>query len=40
MIQYNCFRSLLQNFQNLSRQEQADMIAYMRRLEVDKLGKP
>merc|ERR1712200_360168 len=27
-------RSLLQNFQNLSRQEQADMIAYMRRLEV------
>merc|ERR1712130_418399 len=27
-------RSLLQNFQNLSRQEQTDMIAYMRRLEV------
>merc|ERR1712037_82442 len=26
-------RSLLQNFQNLSRQEQTDMIAYMRRLE-------
>merc|ERR1719234_1898397 len=27
-------RSLLQNFQNLSRQEQTDMISYMRRLEV------
>ena len=27
-------RSLLQNFQNLSMQEQTDMIAYMRRLEV------
>ena len=31
------FRSLLQNFQNLSRQEQTDMIAYMRRLEVGQL---